>query len=219
MSNQKTQFGCLPSLFWLIVTFALTATVIATRPSEIFIRTFGGFFQILGIVIVASGIRELRREFKVPTWREGLRAEIAPLVDNAKANWRRWLRRPLATRVITGTGKLHLSGSGTMTASGHKSSPLTVEQRLELLTVEIEQVKSTVREFKQEFARHTEQVARDLAAEGAQRAELEGELTGMITSLAVGGLNLEIVGVCWLFAGTVLTTWPCELARWLGGVC
>ena len=220
MASQNNQFGCLSSLFWLLITFGLTIVLLGTHPSEPLVRSIGGVFQFLGIIIVAWGIRDLRIEFKVPTWREGLRAELSPLRDNVKANLRRWLRRPHDTRVMTATGRLHIGGTASMTASGRLvAKSLPVEERLNMLAAEVESVKAAQREVRGELARHSEKVARDLAAEAEHRAEVKAELTGMITSLAVGGLRLETVGVCWLFAGTVLTTWPCEIARWLGTAC
>lgn len=219
MTGHKRQFGCLDSLFGLFLTSATAAVVLWTVPSEKSVQSIGGIFQLLGIFVVAWGIRNLRIEFKVPTWREGLRAELPPLWENVKANLRRWLRRPLPTRHVTASGGINLGINGSITASGYKSSGYTVEEQLARLTAEVENVKGSVRDLGKDLARHSEQTARDFAAEAAQRAAVEAKLDDKIASLAVGGLRLETVGVFWLVFGIVLTTWPCEIARWLGARC
>jgi len=216
VDRQHDRFGCLPSLLLLFITFGIAGALLTALPSELSLRSVGGGFQLLGIAAVALGIRDLRIEFKVPTWREDLRVEALPLLDNVKTNWRRWWRiRKHYTLKVDGVN-ISVTAGGSTTASGRLvAKRLPVDERVDMLAAELERVKA---DLEAANARHREQVTRDLATEAERRAEMKLELMGMITSLAVGGLRLETVGICWLLAGTVLTTWPGEIASLLGTV-
>lgn len=219
MTTDSKRMGVLDSLILLLATFVPALIVLFSHPTELHVRSIGGGFQLLGIAIIAFGIRELRVEFSVPKWRDDIRAELAPLWASAKSNWGRWWGKRSHTHDIAANVTMTAGLSAIVTRGEASTKKITLSERVNLLAAEVQTLKAGHREVKGQIARHSEEVTRDFAAEAERRAEMKAELTGMITSLAVGGLRMETVGIYWLLAGTILATWPCEIAGWLGVAC
>jgi hypothetical protein len=116
------------------------------------VRYFGTWLQLFGIVLVAQGVRELRREFHRPTVLAAMRSRIAAIVQSLRSGNR--------TVAIMGVGSIGLAG-GAAFAYGRVRG--TVEQRLDGLEREIDSIRKDLQE-------------RDTKLE-QKLAELRGELS------------------------------------------
>jgi len=196
-------------------TLALAEVLVVSHPSETVVRSVAGLFQLLGIGAVARGIREVRADFNVPPLHEELSRELLPLWGNLRENWRRLLGRPSPVIVATATGALSVSGAGNVTVDVGLARDATTEERVQWLTAEVEKLKPKLRSVEHELATHKAQAANELRSETEKRLQFERAVSEQISSLALGGLRLEFVGLVWLLAGTVLASWAPEIAQWL----
>jgi hypothetical protein len=128
-----------------------------------------------------------------------------------------WRRRGQV--MITGGGRLSaLGGRGRAIVDPPKNA--TLEERVAYLERSHRRLEEVIDQLDQRL--EAEQKARDAADEEERRGWTEAvdEIRGRVRSLTVGSIRREIVGVVWLVAGLLLTTWSPELAghRW-GTAC
>jgi hypothetical protein len=191
----------------------LVGHVLRTREASI--RTAGGVLQVLGILSVALGISQLRRSFGL----KGTVAEvIAELLHLAKTAVERvaqlFGRRPAAISVVGGDALAFASARARVKVrSGPNAS---VDDRITLLEGLIDALENALSTLQDTIDRDREQLNKTLDAERHAREEGFKALEDRITSLAVGGIRLQTVGLVWLFLGVLLATWSQELAsiRW-----
>lgn len=178
------------------------------------LRTIGGSLQLLGIVLVAKGIADLRRDFGLPSslseilaeTREGARAAghvLARLVG----------RRPTVT-TVTGVGAsaslgISVKGRGTV-----RSGPgASLSERVSLIEQIVDSLENSVWRLEDTVAQQQESHGHLLEAERIARERADAEVASRVTDFAIGGVRLETIGLIWLTVGTLLSTWSQELSQ------
>jgi hypothetical protein len=180
----------------------------------------GELLLVLGVILAAKGISDVRREWTSRPGIWGRTREVArPRIGLARARWYRFVGRSrLAQRLhlhlyrgkpVAGSGSVPMSKMG-MTGSGTVGigSPLTggtVEERLAWLENRITATWDQVTDLS--LSRQQEIKDREAAveAECAARVAEDERIRGDIANYAGGGLRLQTWGVVCLLAGTVLT--------------
>jgi hypothetical protein len=105
-----------PAVAYLL---AVLAGRLLNRDAADQVRYFGTWLQLFGIVLVAQGVRERRREFNRPTVFAAMRARTQAIVHSFKAQHH---------VAVTGVGAVGLAGSAAL-AYGRVRG--TIEQRLD----------------------------------------------------------------------------------------
>lgn len=184
------------------------------------IRYTGLALEVLGVLLAAKGISDVRREW---TGLPGIWATIKNCARHAAAwtrakladTWRRLRRRPRAVQL---RGGLHagVSTGASLTANVTRAKPPsagTVEERLawleRRLAFTMEYLDTTRTELGEE-RRAREAGDRE---ERTAWSEAVSEARHALANFAGGGLHLQAWGVLAILAGTILATIPDELAK------
>jgi uncharacterized protein YeaO (DUF488 family) len=167
------------------------------------VRYFGTWLQLFGIVLVAQGVRDLRRQFRRPTVFAAMRARVHAILNSFKAQHH---------AALTGVGAIGLAGSATL-AYGRVGG--TIEQRLDGLEREIDALRKEAQERENKFEDHLSEVRAELSQEKQERAKAHADIESKLENVAVGGLHLDVIGLWWLILATIATSVPDELA-WFG---
>jgi hypothetical protein len=192
---------------WYIVVFVagLLAVYLVIHflggPREFSIRTAGGLFQFFGIGSVALGISQLRRDFGL----KGTVAEIiADLLHLAKTAVQRVAqvlgRRSPAINVATAEA---VFASDRPRAKVRSDPNASVDERIAQIERRIDTLEDELSTMQDTIDRDREQFNKALGAEEHARENEFEALEDRVTSLAVGGLRLQTVGLLWIFLGVV----------------
>ncbi len=203
------------------IVVLLAGLLVASLPGHLLqtweasIRTAGGVLQLLGLLSVALGISQLRRDFGLKGTIAEIIAELLHLAKTAVQRVAQMLgRRPA---VIHGAGAL-VAGVTLMRARGKvRSGPnASLEDRIGLLERLIDTLEDAHATLQDTIERDREQFNKALNDERHAREDGDKALKDSVKSLAVGGIRLQTVGLVWLILGVVLTTWSQELVsiRW-----
>lgn len=182
------------------------ASYVVTPDLETAVRYAGGFLQLFGLWTVVMGVVDLGRQFK----RRGVRAWAVEAVRLFKAGF-----SPTPEIRIPATGldldlQVH---PATVRVGLPPGAPLhtritRLEKELEVLRVDLKERHRAVRA--------------EIAAVGKKRAseiqalkEESRETHRNLESVAVGGLDRQVVGLFWLFLGIILSSFAPELASLL----
>jgi hypothetical protein len=196
----------------LLVAYLLAYLVnYLLRDQEASVRTAGGVLQILGIGSVALGISQLRRNF-------GLRGTVAEIITDllhlTKTAVQRvaqmFGRRPAVIKAAL-SDALGLS-SVRARAKVRSGSSASVDQRITLLEKLVDKLEDELWTLQDTIDHDREQFNKALDTEKDAREKEFKALQDCVSSLAVGGIRLQTLGLVWLFLGVVLTTWSRELA-------
>lgn len=193
---------------WLVIApVALIATAWIPYPAlpELRVRIAGFAICMLGVALVVHGIKDKTRAFSRPTMGQRVRAWLdrQPQVFG---------RQPAITGVAgVSIGMVSVSGSGTVTARGRRTS--TVEDRVAELEEDVRRINERIAAA--EVKIQTESTERRRAIEEARASSEEAvrKVSERLEDLSVGGLNFEAVGVAWLIVGNVVTTFPDFIAK------
>lgn len=194
-------------LLWLTlgsIVVLVVAPGLWTCSGETRLRFAAMFLQLLGIVLVAIGIRDSRSLFARPslwqhtlTWMCSLGAALRPRLKHVSAS---------------ATINFEADGTGRTTSSAIVSSaPRTVEERIAALAEELNQLRQ------QSFARHealdsqVKTMAKRIEVEAKERRDSDGHIRALLEAEAAGGLHLEVIGLCWLIVGTIVGSLNGEL--------
>jgi hypothetical protein len=194
-----------------LLPFALPF-LLGTLPSdrgEIGIRISGFLLVICGVGLVAFSIKEVRKEFghsgvarRIAEWWKGFalawhaRRDVTLAVDSA------------TIRMVARSPTVHVSTAG-----------LTTAERLDAFDKSIDLIRRQIQDAAETTDALKVEVASKIQGEAAAlRAEIAA-VGGKLERTAAHGLDYEIVGLMWLLGGDFYTTFPCEIARWMGWVC
>jgi hypothetical protein len=161
------------------------------------VRYFGTWLQLFGILLVAQGVSELRREFKRPTVVAWMRSRFAAIVQSFK--------RPDHT-LFAGSGSITISGSDATLTVGR--GRVTTDERLDPLEREIDHLQRQADEHERKVESKLSEVRAELSKEAQQRIEAHARTNAKLDGLAVGGLHLDVIGLWWLLFATVATSVP-----------
>lgn len=195
------------------ITRALLATVLAlalalSLPScwEARIRFTGMVLELLGVFVVALGLRHTRELFEQPTLLKSIRG---------------WLREfpPLRrhVRLVAGAARIAVQGGkayGLITIKPRPGEPL--DERVTSLEMNLNQVFKFVHELERRFDRTTEKHDTRLEAERQAREEGDKGAHDRIYQAVASGLHMEWLGVAFLVFGIALATMSQEIASLLG---
>jgi hypothetical protein len=151
--------------------------------------------ELLGIGVVAMGLSDSRRLFGLP-----------------------WLKPPppFRTRTINleaegGVSSLKSVVLGELEVIDREfHSPL--ETRISLLEKNLSINIAQVSELNKKLQVVTQTLSESLEVERVARREETGKIQEQLREAIVGGINLEVVGILWLFLGTTLSSLSKELA-------
>jgi hypothetical protein len=199
----KRVWGLLIPIVVLIVVPYLPAFIPPEHP-EARLRFCGLAFELFAILTVVSGLRDRQRLFNRPSYVK---------------QFREWLkRRPrlgVKTQTILGTaaGSFGLAGmAGRLSVWRAMRPENPVEERLAALEANLTSLRTELEEEAKE--------RRDEARKLAQAGDLERQaretsikkLQDQLERFGAEGLNIEMVGVCWVVLGAIFTTLSGELA-------
>lgn len=207
--------GWLPRLMLCALGLALPFVLVGILidDPEARVRSLGGILQVLGLLGLAVGIRDLRKQFKLPSIPSELATEARTTLATTVGWLRKVFRRPKRqdyTLKAEGFGVTVTPGVGRFSA---RSGPGTaLPDRVSRLEQNFDALERIVLETEEELAREGEVRKQAMASEAAERQSADALLGERVESFAVGGIRLEIVGWIWLFVGTLLATWAPEIA-------
>jgi hypothetical protein len=194
--------------WWALLPLMLMALApgLVTCDPEKHLRYAGLLLQLLGLVVVAIGIRDTRRLFGRPTLTAAIRVWIGKLA----AAFGPPLIRVSASATIAIESRA--AGQGTVsTALTERSS--TVEQRL----AELERANVEIRQGLREISRQVTAIGPELREmidkERDRRVQEDLKLRRLLEDQAAGGLHLETAALIWLLIGTIVATISSELSR------
>lgn len=193
----------------IVIAYGLTE---ACSAGEGRLRSTGGLLQLCGLVGLAIGIRNLRREAGLPPIPVEIRDEAKISMEEAKTSLEQLFGKPPTPKIVGLGGATIGTGSraiGDLTVT--QSPPPTTEEKVRKLEAQYAALKDqadATDEKVQEESSKREQAIADEAGE-RQRADLG--LSEKVKAFAVGGIRLEIIGLVWLIVGTILSTWAFEI--------
>jgi hypothetical protein len=79
------------------------------------------------------------------------------------------------------------------------------------LTIAIPSIEERVAVLERRFAEDSHLRGEAIASEGRSREAADQELRKQLEEYAAGGLNLETIGLCWIFLGIILATISVEI--------
>jgi hypothetical protein len=186
-----------PTVAYLL---AVLAGRLLNRDAADQVRYFGTWLQLFGIVLVAQGVRELRREFNRPTVFAAMLARTHAILQSFRAQHH---------VAITGVAAIGLAGS---TALAYGRVGGTIEQRLDGLENEIDALRKDRQEREKNFQDKLSELRGELSKDKQERIEAHAEIGRKLDNVAVGGLHLDVIGLWWLLFATVATSVPGGLA-------
>jgi hypothetical protein len=200
-----------------LVSFVM-AFIIArafAKPGEFILRTTGGLLQLFGVLSVAIGIRKLRRSFGLrPVSQEILSELWAWIVQFVRRIARLFGRRGrIVAATATTLGELKLSSSLSTRVIFGRGTNLSVEERLQRLERGFDYMQDFTDKLQDDVQKKIELHTAALAAERADREKYIAQISLQVNELAVGGIQLQIVGMLWLLFGLALATWSQEIAH------
>lgn len=170
------------------------------------VRYCGLALQLLGISIVAWGLRDRRLLFNLPSPLDNLRGYLR--------QFPRWGAKPQTINII-GTGGILVGGSGKVSVWIGVPPGASIEDRLAALKGNVESLKTQQAEIAKELQEETRKRFEAVDSERRKRESAVIDIRRQLNTLGAGGLHLEWAGVFWLFLGVFLATIPSEIAGWL----
>lgn len=110
-------------------------------------------------------------------------------------------------------GEVKLTGSLSTRLIIGRGANLSVEERLQSLERAFDYVQDFVHNVQDGLQKQIELGGAALASERADREKYIAEIRLHVNEVAVGGIQLQIVGMLWLLFGVALATWSQEIAQ------
>jgi hypothetical protein len=193
------------------------AVLIVFVRGETGIRYAGGFLLILGGYAVLRGFFELRRSFDIPPIRVEVQTELMELWREFVVRLRRLLHlkgRP-TTVMASAAGSIRLVGNATVSTTTNFDSALEMGARVTMLERRHQELEIKIAGVENRLIAELRSVEDNLRAEQAERAAVPTIIYTKMEGIMTGGLRFQIIGITWLFIGTLLTTAAPELEHWL----
>ena len=166
-------------------------------------RYAGLAFQVAGLATVVVGIGKTRAEFGEGWYRASTR----------------WLERTAVALGIKKPTPIEGSvaiamGSATVQGEGGAALPpnATLEQRVTLLQQEMEGLRDRVRFSERALKEERQERVHAIEVEEDARQSADTKVSEFVKRLAMGGVDLSLLGALWLFFGIIFATIPAELA-------
>lgn len=182
-----------------------------SNTSEAIPRSAGGLLQIGGVVTVALGIHELRRQFNLPRLLDEVSEEGRRIAAHVKRLWWRITGSSPPPKIGYGYGVGTAGGFGSAHAVALPGPNAPVEERLVWLEKEVSSLQTATVRLRSDLQQEANKRAEAIEAERNAREERAQAMELQLRNMAVGGIHLELVGLCWLFLGIILVTWPGEI--------
>ena len=196
-----------PWRVWAPIVAVLFALLAASRLpldwADAVLRYCGLAFQLLGIGMVALGLRDKGRLFDRPTLREKIRRWFA-----RRPRW----NAKTQTRIVTATGTLSISADARASMWRGTPADACVADRLAALEANLVTLKTEHAETAKQLQEATRKANEAIEAERQARESGITTLRVKLEGLGAGGLHIEWTGVFWLLVGVVLATIPGEIA-------
>jgi hypothetical protein len=193
-----------PWTFWLfLLTVAATwlvAFLLGDTP-ELRARIIGVLLQLLGLVTVAIGLRNMRRLFGRPSFAAWFRDWVSRFLLS--------FRKP-EPLVITPAPASASTGVGQPTVRISASANSTSEERISLMEKDVDLLWTSLDRLQKDFAENIRKVSARTTKDVLTLKRVDQQLQNHLEEVAVGGLRLEVVGLSWLLIGLVLATLPQE---------
>ncbi len=175
--------------------------VVVAQGSELYIARAGAALQLLGIGMVAIGIRETRKLFGLPG-----------IFDRT----RQWFGRWPAYNIATVSGVLAVvQDSDTVNARGiarHKAGPgATIEDRVAALEKNATLIDDRISQAQEEMDANVRRQDEALKQEQRSRAAEDQDIRNTMAVAETGGLDISATGAVWLFSGVICGTIPKDL--------
>lgn len=198
LSRQKLKIFVSRPKFLLTVGVLLGALFcIIQNPIEKRVLQTGAALQFAGVLTIAWGIRQTRKDFGLPG-----------LVDYG----REWLREIIngpKTQIICATGISSSAsvGGASITIEGYAPT-LTLEGRIAALEANQKSLEERLDRVASDTQRRiSDQVAR-LAVEIENRERGDRDQAERLKRAHTGGLTLSVAGTTWVLVGTILSGFP-----------
>jgi len=192
--------------FWLLVIGTLFAWLISYRIASTCAEQilYGGtLLQLCGLLTVAYGIRELRKLFERPN----MQAQLLAWVESLK----RALGKPVSCTAVVGGGGVVCGGAGIAVAG--TTGGLTVNERVDALEKALAEMRKEQEMKLKDLDGSVSRVEGLIHVEGANRQKGDNALLQKLEDMAVGDLQLEVIGFVWLLLGMLGTSVPNEIAK------
>jgi hypothetical protein len=206
---------------WLWKTQPLLALLAATVASSLVwiafssclerrVRLVGMTLQLLGVILVAVGLRDTRRAFN-----------DQPTTWQAIRQW--WWGRPrFAPKGTVLAAAAHSFGISSMSAeltlSVAPGTPL--ERRVEILEEQHAQLSKDVRTLRDETKKRDDELSNALKAESDERRKEDASTKDQLKRAVAQGIPLGRVGAIFFFFGIIAGTASLEIAHLFGaGAC
>lgn len=194
-----------PKLFWVGILPLVVATgAIWICKTEQSARISGLALELLGIGTALWGLERTRKDFNRPSLLTLFRA------------W--WASRPRHRKhIVSATGSSAVGAStsarGIAWTTIDPNAPL--ERQFAALCENVGRLRRDVTDLSSQHETLSRRVTDSLNAESAARSNLEQMLRGNLERAMADGLLLSLIGLVWVFMGTILTNMPCEASRFL----
>jgi hypothetical protein len=163
----------------------------------------GTILELLGLVLVAIGLSDLRRLFGRPS--------ATTLVIGWFGQFVAAFRPPRAVE-----GRASATGTSSIRAAGrtiHGAGPgAPIEDRVQALELNVSALRDELDRGVQQLRGDLDVVNEALQRENQERRTGEAEVKRKLEEMAVGDLHLEAVGLFWVFLGVLGTSIPEEIA-------
>jgi hypothetical protein len=171
------------------------------------LRYAGTILQVFGLFLVAIGISELRKDFGLP-----------PLGDTVR-KWGRLAKAifvkpaPITVELSGVSASADMGGSAGMRFKLAPGTPL--HKRVTLLEQQIEGLEAALDKAHNNLLREISNIRQATDVGLRARADEIANLATKLQRVTVGGIHLELMGLIWLFVGTILAGFPNELGELL----
>jgi hypothetical protein len=168
------------------------------------IRIIATGLQAIGWIAVFYGVLKTRKQFGMPSvWRNlndwwKQRPKIFPKPVHAHAN------ATLDGVSVSATGSVGVP---------ELSSNALLERKVELLTLEVQQLKAAHQAIRKEYKEGMSDLRLQVESHKASSSQSIQTLKETLTMHATGGIDLTLSGSVFFFVGTVLGTLPYDVIR------
>lgn len=186
-----------------ITLFMWSISRLLALSTEQFVRFSGGLLELAGVCTIALGLRDTRKLFERPSFRDAVRDWFGTI-----PRWRSQHHVQVGSGVLT-LRPGSVQGYGTVTSPAES----TVEQRIAALESEVKNLSGRIQATREEFDSKITEQKNALAAEQRERKEHVAGTRRLIDEAVAGGLVVEATGLIWLVIGLVLATTSAEIAQ------
>jgi hypothetical protein len=195
--------------FWiaaggLLVSGILGKVLGARAGVSVEILYAGTLLDFFGLLLVAQGLSETRKQFGQPSLFGRVRQWLRLLADT--------FRGKEHTSIATATGRLNIR-TGPVNLKFGAADNATIEQRVQLLEQNLDRLSEEHRKMIERNETQLAAINQTLQQERQERTAGETRLSRQIEDLAVGDFHYEVIGIVWLLFGIIFTNIPDVVAN------